>query len=365
MRILLAISTLGAGGAERVITILANELARRGHGITLLTLDRASQAFYGTGTAVSRIGLDLVTRSGSLGTRVYWNVRRVGRIRRTIAELRPDVIVSFITEMNVITILACAGLGIPIVISERIDPREHPLSGAWSMLRRATYSRVRVLVVQTPDVASWCREHWSVRSVVAIPNPVTETAPRRHNPSCRARPFLLGVGRLDQQKGFDVLIRSFALLATQLHELDLCIAGEGPESSNLRLLARQLNVSDRVIFLGQVRNIEQLMTDAFAFVLSSRYEGFPNVLLEALSNGAATIATDCRSGPRQILRGGQFGLLVPPDDPVTLASAVRQLWSDSALRTQLRVNARHAVRPYSIDAVLGSWEQVLVQAVHQ
>jgi GalNAc-alpha-(1->4)-GalNAc-alpha-(1->3)-diNAcBac-PP-undecaprenol alpha-1,4-N-acetyl-D-galactosaminyltransferase len=363
IRILLAISTLGAGGAERVITILSGELARRGHAVTLLTFDHADNSFFEVSPAVRRIALGLAEHSQSATMRIVGNVKRVLAFRRAVRAANPDVVVSFITETNVTALLACLGLGKPVVISERIDPREHPVGRIWSALRRTIYGRASLLVVQTVSVADWCREQWGLRSVATIPNPVLVPTGTKSDESVRTRPFLLSVGRLDRQKGFDVLLQAYALVAADVPDIDLRIAGDGPEADSLRRQAVDAGLTGRVTFLGRVRNIPDLMHQALAFVLPSRYEGFPNVLLEALASGAATVATDCRSGPRQILGHGKYGVLVPVEDHVALAAGLRRICTDADLRDSLRAQAAIAVRPYALETVVSSWELALAGAV--
>lgn len=365
MRILLAISTLGAGGAERVITILSDGLARRGHTVTLLTLDHCNNGFFEVSPAVRRVALGLAESSQTVMARVVANVKRVLAFRHAVIASNADVVVSFITETNVTALIACIGLGKPVVISERVDPREHPVGRIWSLLRWATYDRARLLVVQTSAIADWCQERWGLRSIATIPNPVLMPSARGIVPPSGSRPFLLAVGRLNRQKGFDVLIQAYALVAAEFPDLDLRIAGDGPEADSLRQLALDAGLGDRVTFMGHVRNVTDLMTQAFAFVLPSRYEGFPNVLLEALASGAATIATDCRSGPRQILCDGKYGDLVPVEDPVALAASLRRICGDADLRDNLRASAALAVRPYALETVVTLWELALADGTAQ
>lgn len=359
MRVLFAISTLGAGGAERVITLLANALAQSGHGVTVLTFDSSERDFFATDPGVRRVALNLVADSGSFLERINANFKRIRAVRHVVARAQPDVVVSFVTETNVTALLACAGLGIPVVISERIDPREHRVGRAWSLLRRATYRLARVLVVQTEDIATWCRANWPVRLVVAIPNPVALTVGDQRPCAAPTHPYMLAVGRLDPQKGFDILIRAFAMVAHEYPALELRIAGDGPERERLQRLATDAGVVARVWFLGRVPNVRSLMSEAFAFVLSSRYEGFPNVLVEALASGTATVATDCRSGPREILKDGEYGLLVPCNDPVALAAGLRRICDDPDLRQRLRDRGPAAVAPFALENIVSSWAHTL------
>src|SRR5262249_8325308 len=214
--------------------------------------------------------------------------------------LDPDAVLSFMTSMNVLTLLACAGLRARVVVSERIDPQSHYESGVWRALRRLAYRRADALAVQTEGAARWFRTHLGERSpVTVLPNPVGAIADCRSSVSV-PRPFILAAGRLVDQKGFDVLIRAFALVVPECSDLRLVIAGDGPQARALRDLAAELRLDDRVIFSGTVSGLQGLMREADAFVLSSRYEGFPNVLLEALACRVPVVATDCPGGPREI-----------------------------------------------------------------
>ena len=142
----------------------------------------------------------------------------------------------------------------------------------------------------------------------------------------------------------------------------LVIAGDGPEAQRLRDLVDALGLQSRVTLAGNVRNLSALMRCADAFVLPSRYEGFPNVLLEALACGVPSVATDCPDGPRQILADGKYGLLVPRDDPLALAAAIARLIGDPDLRRRLTALGPVAITPYDKQRVIDAWESVLTAA---
>jgi GalNAc-alpha-(1->4)-GalNAc-alpha-(1->3)-diNAcBac-PP-undecaprenol alpha-1,4-N-acetyl-D-galactosaminyltransferase len=357
----LAISTLGAGGAERVMTVLAAALASRGHTVTLLTLADSGSDFYRVGDGVTRIALGGRAHSSSRLAALRANVLRVLAVRRAIARARAQVVVSFLTDMNVVSIIACLALPAAVVVSERVDPRGHRTGGIWSWLRRATYPQAAALVVQTEAVAAWYRESGEAPARIAvIPNPVPEGAAAA--PVAAGRHFLLAAGRLTHQKGFDLLMRALAALVRGGSSLELVLAGEGPDQAKLGRLAAELGLSSRVRLIGTVPDLSGWMSAAFAFVLPSRYEGFPNVLVEALACGAAVIAADCPSGPREILHDGRYGLLVPCEDPASLAGAVQTLERDEELRARLRAAAPRAVERYRVPVVVAQWES-LIQAV--
>jgi len=220
------------------------------------------------------------------------------------------VIVSFTDRTNVLTLLAARGLDVPVVVSERIDPRRHSIGSAWNMLRRLTYPSASALVVQTHAVREWATDLVAAPRVAVIPNPLRPASGPIASASGRAY-VITAIGRLVPQKGFDVLIRAFAMLAEDYPAWSLTIHGEGPERTALESLAATLAVSDRVSLPGRTNDSARVLNASSIFALPSRYEGFPMVLLEALSCGCACIASGCDSGPAEVVTNRPSGLLVP------------------------------------------------------
>jgi GalNAc-alpha-(1->4)-GalNAc-alpha-(1->3)-diNAcBac-PP-undecaprenol alpha-1,4-N-acetyl-D-galactosaminyltransferase len=357
MRIALVISGLGPGGAERVISLLANGLAERGHDVFLVTLAPSGSDFYSLDPRVKRRGLAGIGDSGGTFGAVLANSRRIRGLRGALRAIAPETVLAFVTQTNVLALIACTGLKIRVVVSERIDPANHSEGILWSALRAATYQAADLLVVQTEQIASWFKRRLlRSRRVVVIPNPVVIAPHATCAAESGAQPYVLAAGRLVPQKGFDVLIRAFALAGVP--GAGLAIAGEGPELRQLQGLAAELGLENRVRFLGNQPDLPGLMGSAQLFVLPSRYEGLPNVLLEALASGVATIATDT-AGARTILRDGEFGLLVPRDDAAALGSAISLLLNDHEQRRRFAAAGRAAVAPFEYGRVLAAWEAVL------
>jgi glycosyltransferase involved in cell wall biosynthesis len=183
-------------------------------------------------------------------------------------------------------------------------------------------------------------------------------------PAQEPGPLILAAGRLAPQKGFDILIRAFALLAGNHPEWRLQIFGEGPQRRDLEDLVRSLGQGGRVALPGWVPDLAAQMAQARIFVLASRWEGFSNALCEAMAAGLACVAADCPGGgPAAIIRQDVDGLLTPPEDAPALARALDRLLSDGELRARLGEQARDVVERFSQDRVLGRWDQCLEQAV--
>jgi len=371
MRITAVIHSLSGGGAERVMAGLVNRLAERGHDLRLITLDAGEQDRHSIEASVSRECLNVMGESHGVRAAVRHNRRRIGRLRQAIGDSRPDVVLSFCDQTNVLTLLAAGPLAVPVVVSERSDPGQQKLGRAWSLLRRWTYRRAAALVALTPASAGTLQA-WNRRPVVVIPSAVESTATdgtlptpsgtatARTETAAPSRQRVLGVGRLSPEKGFDRLIAAFTEIASDFPDWELCIAGEGSEQERLEAMIKASDFGDRVTLAGWVRPIWPLYRGADLFVLSSRYEGFPSALLEAMAAGVAAIAVDCESGPREIIRPGIDGVLVPAE---ALASEMRRWMSDRAGRERLAGRAVEVVVRFGWETMVDRYEEVLLTAI--
>jgi GalNAc-alpha-(1->4)-GalNAc-alpha-(1->3)-diNAcBac-PP-undecaprenol alpha-1,4-N-acetyl-D-galactosaminyltransferase len=360
MRLTLILHTLGCGGAERAITVLANHWASQGHAIVLRTHEAGGQVFYPLHPRVDYRPLNLAPTSRKVLSRILISARKIWRIRQALVADKPEAVITFTYPVNVVTLLATLGTGIPVVVSERVDPgRRLGMNPAWKVFRHVLYPRARALVVQTERIARHFRPRLD-DSLAVIPNPVL-VPPENAGPGpadVGAR-TVVSLGRLDAQKGFDLLVRAFALASAKHPAWDLAIFGEGKDLENLRALARDLRVDTKVRFPGKVDNPYDVLKAAGIYVSASRYEGFPNALGEALASGAAVVATDCPTGPREMITDGVDGLLVPNEDVGALAMAMDRLMGDEALRHELGEKATSITARFSIESVMARWETVL------
>lgn len=356
-RIALVIHSLQYGGAERVLAQLAEHWVSTGHTVSLITLSDAATDSYPLPAAVNRFGLNLIKASKLPWDPIINNGRRISAIRAAFQQVNPEVIISFTEKSNVLTLFASRGLNIRTIIAERTDPRHHHISFIWGYLRRKTYPRADLLVVQTASVAAYCRREYPC-PVKIIPN-LAPTVPDSGTRPLTARKRLLAVGRLDPHKGFKSLINVFSRLAATLLDWDLRIVGEGPEHRELEQLIAKLDLRDRVELPGWNPDIASEYAAADLFVLSSEYEGFPNALLEAMAHGLPAVSYDCDSGPRDIIRNGQDGLLVKPGDTAELERSLRQVMAGQSLRERLGGAAREVQSRFNSERIFASWDELL------
>lgn len=356
-RLTLVIGSLGGGGAERVLTILANAWVARGDAVALVTLDREAP-FYPLDGRVAYRPLGVAGRSAGVAAAILNNALRIRALRAAIRESRPDAVVSFVDTTNVLTLLATRGMGVPVVVSERTDPNHFPIGRAYGALRRWLYPAAQAVIVQTEAAARFFSRKIRERTHV-IPNPVL---PAPAKPPATPQVKIVALGRLSREKGFDLLIEAFASVACEWPEWSLEIWGEGPERSALEKLVMEAGISGRVRLPGSTQAPLSVLRAASLFVLPSRVEGFPNALLEAMAAGLPVLAADCRSGPGEIVRDGVDGLLVAPGDAAALAEGIRRLLGDSALRARLAARAPEVVGRFALDRVVALWDATLVEA---
>jgi GalNAc-alpha-(1->4)-GalNAc-alpha-(1->3)-diNAcBac-PP-undecaprenol alpha-1,4-N-acetyl-D-galactosaminyltransferase len=363
-RILLVISSLGAGGAERVAATMANYWDDAGHRIGLLTYATRVQDHYELHPQVERIGLDLLWDSHGMWDRLTSFYKRTLRLRRAILGFSPDVVVSFIEQTNVRVLLALIGAGIPVIVSERIDPRHHVVEACWQWLRQWFYPAADIVVVQTEAVLRWVAAFVPRRKIRVIPNAVPPLNPATDPPPMLVNGrTVLAAGRLTHQKGFDLLIDAFAASSGAQKGWRLVILGEGPERAVLEQQAQRLGLEDHVFLPGVVSPIEAWLSHADLFVLSSRYEGFPNVLVEAMACGLPVVAFDCESGPAEIVQTEADGLLVPPEDTVALSSAMGRLMEEPEQRRRFGAAAKKNIERLALPRVMHSWECAIESAI--
>lgn len=365
MKLLIYLHSLESGGAERVAANLANHWAGRGWDVTIATVETTARDFYQLDPRVRRAGFGLAGDSHGLLQAATRNFARIRSLRQVIREFQPDAALAMMTNANVVLSLACRGLPrFCAVGSEHIFPAQVSLGTIWNALRRIHYRRLHAVAALTPECAQWIMANTSAKQAPVIPNAAGWPLPVQEPvlaPDVLCRPgrrILLGVGRLADQKNFPLLVDVFARMAPAYPHWDLVILGAGPQHAALQTQAERLRLSHRIFLPGVVGNAGQWYERADLYVMSSRFEGFPNTLAEALAHGLPAVSFDCDTGPRDIIRHGVDGLLVPADDALALGRALSTVMADDALRAAMALRAVDARERFSIERIAGMWESL-------
>jgi glycosyltransferase involved in cell wall biosynthesis len=356
VRIALILPGLGAGGTERVVNVLANAWARRGWAVTVACFEPpGTPAYYPFDPRVTlhRLGAPAPARPR---LRAPLRVpQRIGALRRALRAAKPELVISFLARTNVMTLIATAGLGLRVVVSERNNPELQTFGPIWGGLRRLLYPHAHGLVTMTAGALAVFPRAVRRRGRVIV-NPVELP------PGWRARRggnVLAAVGRLVPQKGFDLLLEAFARVAAERPAWRLVIWGEGEERARLERQRDALGLAGRVELPGITTTPGAWVETADAFVLSSRFEGWGIVLTEAMAAGLPVVSFDCEFGPRDMVEDGVDGLLVPREDVAALARALGALLGDAELRERLGARARISARRFAPDQVVAAWEALV------
>ncbi|EHK63955.1 glycosyltransferase family 4 protein [Achromobacter arsenitoxydans] len=361
-RVLLFIHSLHGGGAERVAADLSAHWAAEGSEVMVVTQASADGDVYALHPKVRREVLNTAGEGG--GLRGIWsNVQRVRALRRVIKSFRPDIVLGMMTTASVLSVLASAGLGCRVIATEHTHPPSQTLSGFWQRLRRLTYPRAARVIALTRGTADWLERHVPGSRLAVIPNPVHFPLPRAEPilapVSGDGRKRLLAVGRLHADKGFDLLIQAYGRLAPSHPDWDLVILGEGDERPALEAQLREAGLQSRVSMPGRAGNVGDWYDSAQLYVLTSRFEGLSNTLLESMASGLAAVSFDCDTGPREIVRDGIDGVLVRPNGDVSaLCKALDAVMRDDDGRARMAQAATDVRDRFSAARVLQKWQEI-------
>jgi glycosyltransferase involved in cell wall biosynthesis len=364
MRIAIVLHDLGLGGTQRLVAGLAGHLSSEGHETYVVTFDRAdSSGFFEMDPAVKIRNLELAADSRGALDALSKNLVRIRRLRSELKKLQPALILSFLTTVNATVLLASLGLRVPVAVSEETEPSTAPLPRPWRWLRWLTYRLATRIVVHARGSAGYFGGSASGR-VCVIPNPIEpcDTRASELDSPQIPDPTIFAMGRLSPEKGFDVLIEAFSRLADRCPAWQLVILGEGNQRAALEEMVAARGLSERVHLPGAVRTPGSFLRQGCFFVSSSRYEGFAIAIGEAMACGLPVIATDAPHGPRDLVRDGIDGLLVPVDDPEAMADSMLRLIEEPALRDALARAAPEVVERFSAARVWGAWRDLLGKA---
>ncbi|MBO9724682.1 MAG: glycosyltransferase [Novosphingobium sp.] len=368
LRALFVINSLAGGGAERVFTTLVDRLSQSAgeFAITVALLDNEAEEAYSLPAGVRIERLD--TRGGLL--------RSVTRTRKLVRRLRPDVTLSFLSRANVAAILAMRRSGGAAVISERVNTTAHLKTGRLGVLSRllirSTYPLARRIIAVSEGVSRTLESDFAVEParISVIYNPVDIARIRSLAAQEPAIPVntvdFVTMGRLVDNKNTAMAIRALAKAET---EGDLIVLGEGPLREDLTALAASLGLADRVRFPGFLDNPYAVLARAGCYLLTSNAEGFPNAMLEAMAVGLPVVATDCPSGPAEILQVrrsgnepafGHGGALIAMNDDGAMARCMAELTGPR--RVPYAAAAAERAATFSVESAVERFRAALVEA---
>ena len=340
-------------GAERVIAQLSNYFAAQGKTCNIITLND-DEVFYKLDP-----GISVLPVGQKSDNKVLDKLLRYRQVRKMVRQQKPDLVLSMPEEIGIYVLLALLGTGIPTYVSERNNPWVMPDVKVTRILRKWMYPFAKGLIFQTEMAMSFFPESVRRKGIV-LKNPVDAGRIPAQYTGQREK-TIVAAGRLSEQKNMPLLLKAFARFSPNHPEFLLRIFGEGELREELTELARSLNIADKVELPGRSTTLLEKMNSAAMFVLSSDYEGMPNVLLEAMCMGMPSISTDCPSGgPKELIQDGVNGLLVPVGDVEAMAEAMERM-ADPAFAKQMADAAYRIREELTSREIFVSWYRYLFE----
>jgi glycosyltransferase involved in cell wall biosynthesis len=347
MKIAFVIANLNHGGAERAVSNISLALQAE-HDISIILFD-ASEVGYPYGGRI--IDLESHPKESKLGKLI--NVfSRALKLRKLYKKQKFDAIFAFMEGAGIPSLMASK----ETIASVRDNPQNLPK--LYQPIFPRLYKKAKKVVACSHAIENDLIQNYGFSNTTTIHNIVDIDRAIEQSEKTVAignkRPFILSAGRLVSQKGYDLLIEAYEN-STVKNDLDLLICGEGEDREKLQSMIDDKGLSDNIILKGNVENPFAYYAKAEFYVLSSRHEGFPNILIEALSCGCPCIAFDCKTGPNEIIKQGENGLLVEAENVSAMTKAIDKLAEDKALQNLFKQNARKSVEHLSPESIAKEW----------
>lgn len=331
MKVLMIIPSLGSGGAERVLSGLANDWTVKNKCKIELVILMNSEDFYQIN---SKIKIHRLNYNPGGIFKIIKLLILLFKLRLLIKAIKPDICLSFIKESNILTILATRWLKFKVIISERNSPLA-PISSLYKTIRKYLYTRADGLIVQTQEYKDFVLREIGFVNQEIIPNPVRNIHCLNEN----REKIIINIGRLIPVKGQSYLLEAFAR-CKNADDWSLVILGEGILKQDLIAQAKKLGIDQRVIFVGATKEVDQWLCRSSIFAFTSTSEGFPNALAEAMSASLPCISFNCVTGPKELIQDNINGFLIKVGDINNLVIRLEALIDSEQLRYSLGLNAK-------------------------
>ena len=365
MKIVFVYGNMQRGGAQRVISCLAAYCAQMGDEVTILTLDGGGSD-YELDPGIRVLGLNVAGDSANKLDSVRRFLATERKLWAWMKAEKPDVVLAFSSKLTMQLLLARAHDGPVLICSERANPAFRAESAA-TRLERRVLKKADGFIFQTQRVSRLFPEQLQKIGTVIhnglfspdIPKTVTAFAQRRQKEIC-------AVGRLDNdQKAYDVMLDAFALFRETHPEHVLHIYGSGGSEAAIQAQAAALGLTDSVIFHGNHPHVIGEIKDMGMFVMTSRFEGMPNALIEAMACGLPCVCTDCDFGPAELIRDVENGLLVPVDDVTAIAAAMGRIADEPALAERLSQGALEIRQTHGRETICGQYRDYVLRVIEK
>lgn len=343
-------SSLSGGGSERVMTLLANQMVEDGYDV-VMALCTHNEEVYKLNKDIKYFYLNENNSNG-----LMLRLTRLKELRSTIKKEKPDVVISFMSQINMYSLIATIGFDTKVIVSERADPKQR--SKIHRMAENLLYTFCADKVVfQTEFVKKYFNSFIQKKSEIIF-NPIdVNSLPIYMGKRERC---IAGIGRLTNQKNFELLINAFIEFDQKISGYTLHIFGDGPLLNRLKKIVNEKEMSQKIVFHGYVKNIAEQIYKYNMYVSTSNFEGISNAMLEAMAMGIPTICTDCPvGGARMMIKNGVNGLLIPMNDKEALIAAMLKIANNEKIAQEIS-NASHQIgKNLNLKRITEKWEKLI------
>jgi len=356
------ISSLNAGGAQKTLQELCESEGLKSKKIRLIVTSlKSSRTFFEFGENVEIVYMQDII-SPSTGWLVF--LYKLLKVRALILEANPKIVISFLTNTNVLTLISCTFTGIKVVVCERTFPAKSKAHFILLLGRYLLYRYSSCVIVQTERGRIWLENNIPGVTTAVIPNSVSFPLPQPteqeiQSPIRDHGVFIFALGRMIADKGFSDIIHCLSDILQSGKEVSLVIGGDGPVRHALQKLAFDLGCQNNVFFPGEIEYPSVWFQQQPIFVLSSYREGYPNVLLEAMSYGCPSVAYNCETGPAEIIEDQINGILVEVGNKANLSQAIKSLLGNKDLQEKISVEAVKVRETHSPEKIVDMWREVI------
>lgn len=363
MKVMFINHAMHCGGTDKVVHSLL-EILGNGNNIEceLVTVRNSDEDFFKVPSSIKRYTLNFTKDDRKLTGISYFsadNIKLILKIRAIVKKSKPDFIVTNWTSTNCLTLLSTLFLNCKVISYEHIH-YDSP-SRIWKIARRILYPlSYKVLTLTDSDLKKYnkfCCAQKVINPISMRDNSTTKVLTDvLHRPK-----YILGVGRLEHQKGFDLLIEAFSKIAHKVPNWKLKIIGDGSQLNSLKKLSHALQIQDRIEFTGAVKNVSEYYLSSQIFVLSSRFEGFGLVVVEAQSYGNAVISFNCPTGPSEIIMDEINGKLIKKESILELSEYLFILINSPEKIEKFSINGQLSSQNYDVDKIKKLWLETILK----
>lgn len=343
-------SSLSGGGSEKVMTMLANQMAEDGYDVVMILCVHNEEVY----KLNENVRYYYLNENNSSGLKM--RLTRLKELRLAIKKENPDVVISFMSQINMYSLIAAAGLGIRVIVSERADPKQRSKMHRVSENLLYTFFADKI-VFQTEFVKNYFNTFIKKKSAVIV-NPIDISGLPVHRG--KREKCIAGIGRLTNQKNFELMIHAFIEFDQKIGGYTLHIFGDGPLLSKLKQIVSENEMSQKIIFHGYVKNIAEQIYKYAMYISTSNFEGISNAMLEAMAMGIPTICTDCPvGGARMMIENNINGLLIPMNDKSALVNAMLEIVENEKKAQNISYEAVRTSKELDLKKIATKWERLV------